>query len=256
MLIDSHAHLQDPLLLPDLEDVLARALAVGVQAIICPGYDLESSRQAIKLAEKYAPVWAAVGLHPENIADRGEDVFAELRDLVHHQQVVAVGEIGLDYVNGVPDQEAQKTVFRRQLELAATMNLPAIIHNRESHADLLTTVRDIGPLPQGGVMHCFSGSSELAKECVKLGYYISYAGPVTFKNARRLPGTVANVPADRLLVETDSPYLSPEPYRGKRNEPARVVHVAAKLADILGRELEELAPILTVNTKRLFYRLK
>ena len=226
------------------------ALAVGVQAIICPGYDLESSRQAIKLAEKYAPAWAAVGLHPENIVDRGEDVFAELRDLVHHPQVVAVGEIGLDYVNGVPDQEAQKTVFRRQLELAATMNLPAIIHNRESHADLLTTVRDIGPLPQGGVMHCFSGSSELAKECVKLGYYISYAGPVTFKNARRLPGTVANVPADRLLVETDGPYLSRNPTGEKTSRSG--CSRSGKLADILGRELEELAPILTVNTKRLF----
>lgn len=256
MLIDSHAHLQDPLLLSEVEDILDRALKAGVQAIICPGYDLPSSRQAIRLAENYPSIWAAVGFHPENIANLDESFLTELKDMAQHPQVVAIGEIGLDYVNGVPDRERQKTVFRRQLELAAELELPVIIHNRESHADLLTTIQDIGPLPQGGVMHCFSGSSELAKECVKLGYYISYAGPVTFKNARRLPETVAYVPLDRLLCETDSPYLSPEPYRGKRNEPARVIHVATKLAEILGRELEDLAPILTANTKRLFHRLK
>lgn len=256
MLIDSHAHLQDPQLLPELEDVLTRALEAGVEAIICPGYDLESSRQAIRLAEMYASVWAAVGFHPENISDIGEDAFAELRDLAQHPQVVAIGEIGLDYVNGVSDKEVQKTVFQRQLELAGKMGLPVIVHNRESHADVLTTVQEIGQLPQGGVMHCFSGSAELAKDFLDLGYYISFAGPVTFKNARRLPQVAAGIPENRLLCETDSPYLSPEPYRGKRNEPARVIHVAAKLAELLDREPEDLAPILTANTKKLFQRLK
>ena len=170
--------------------------------------------------------------------------------------MVAVGEIGLDYVNGVPDKERQQDVFRRQLELAGNVDFPVIVHNRESHADVLMIVREIGQLPRGGVMHCFSGSTELAGDLLNLGYDISFAGPLTFKNARRLPEVAASIPTDRLLCETDSPYLSPEPYRGKTNEPARVIHVAAKLAEILGRELEELAPILTANTKRLFYRLK
>ncbi|MGI6129177.1 MAG: TatD family hydrolase [bacterium] len=255
MLIDSHAHLQDPSLLPEIEDILYRAKEAGVVRVICPGYDLKSSRQAVTIADRYPEVGAAVGLHPGNLEDVSPDAFRELADLAQHPKVVAVGEIGLDYVNGVEDKEAQKKVFLRQLELAGELDLPAIVHNRESHADVLAAMTSVGPLGQGGVMHCFSGSAELAGQCTKLGYYISFAGPVTFKNARRLPEVVAQVPLDRLLCETDSPYLSPEPFRGKRNEPARVIHVAAKLAELLEQELEDLAPVLTANTKRLFQRL-
>lgn len=252
MLMDSHAHVQDPQLRPDLEGVLERALAAGVKKIICPGYDLESSRAAIKISEDYPQVVAAVGVHPGNLQDWEPDFLLELADLAQHPQVVAVGEAGLDYVNGHPDRRLQRQVFLAQLELAGAMDLPVIIHNRESHADVLSTVTDVGPLPQSGVMHCYSGSAELAREFMGLGYYISFAGPVTFKNARRLPQVAASIPTDRLLCETDSPYLSPEPHRGKRNEPARVVLVATRLAQLFNCELEELAPILTANTERLF----
>lgn len=252
MLIDSHAHLQDPALLPDLEAVLARAQAAGVEGIICAGYDLPSSRLAVELAGRYPSVWAAVGLHPENLAALEAETYADLARLAQHPRVVAWGEIGLDYVNGDPDHARQQEAFRRQLVHARALNLPVIIHDREAHADTLALLKEVGARPEAGVMHCFSGSSALAQECLALGYYISFAGPVTFKNARRVRETAQSIPPDRLLCETDSPYLAPEPYRGTRNEPAHVVEVAAQLADLFGRPLTAFAQQLTANTRRLF----
>ncbi|HHV56844.1 MAG TPA: TatD family hydrolase [Firmicutes bacterium] len=252
MLIDSHAHLQDPELLPDLEAVLARAQAAGVEGIICAGYDLTSSKLAVELAGRYASVWAAVGLHPENLASLEAETFAELARLAQHPRVVAWGEIGLDYVNGDPDRDRQKEAFRRQLVQARALNLPVIIHDREAHADSLAILKEAGPRPRAGVMHCFSGSAAFAQECLALGYYISFAGPVTFKNARRVREVAATIPVERLLCETDSPYLSPEPYRGQRNEPARVLEVAGRLAALFGETLPTFAPHLTANARRLF----
>lgn len=252
MLVDSHAHLQDPDLLPDLEDVLRRAQDAGVEGIICVGYDLPSSQLAVKLAEEYPFIWAAVGVHPENLDYLAPDTYDRLAELAQRPRVVAWGEIGLDYVHGDPDRARQKEAFRRQLGIARTLNLPVIIHDREAHADTLAILEEAGPRQQAGVMHCFSGSAEFARECLALGYYVSFAGPVTFKNARRVREVAATIPRDRLLCETDSPYLSPEPYRGQRNEPARVVEVATQLAALFGEALVTFAPRLTANARRLF----
>ncbi|MDK2784534.1 MAG: TatD DNase family protein [Bacillota bacterium] len=252
MLIDTHAHLQEPDLLSDLEDVLRRAQAAGIEGIICVGYDLPSSRLAVKLAEEHPLIWAAVGLHPENLDSLAPDTYDRLAELAQRPRVVAWGEIGLDYVHGDPDRARQKEAFRRQLEIARTLNLPVIIHDREAHADTLAILEEAGPRQQAGVMHCFSGSAELARECLALGYYISFAGPVTFKNARRVREVAATIPAERLLCETDSPYLSPEPYRGQRNEPARVLEVATQLAALFKETLPTFAPRLTANARRLF----
>lgn len=252
MLIDSHAHLQDPDLLPDLEDVLRRAQDAGVEGIICVGYDLPSSQLAVKLAEEYPLIWAAVGVHPENLDSLAPDTYDRLAELAQRPRVVAWGEIGLDYVHGDPDRARQEEAFRRQLRIARTLNLPVIIHDRDAHADTLAILEEAGPRQQAGVMHCFSGSAEFARECLALGYYVSFAGPVTFKNARRVREVAAAIPPEYLLCETDSPYLSPEPYRGQRNEPARVVEVATQLASLFGETLETFAPRLTANARRLF----
>lgn len=253
MLIDTHAHLQDTELLPDLPGVLERAAAAGVEGIICCGYDPASSHQAVELAAKHPLVWAAVGIHPENLAGVLPEDYDRLAELARSPRVVAWGEIGLDYVNGVPDREQQKAAFREQLARAQALGLPVIVHNREAHADVLALLKEAGPLPRAGVMHCFSGSSELARECMKLGFYISFAGPVTFKNAERVRKVAATIPVERLLAETDSPYLSPEPYRGRRNEPARVAQVTAALAGLFGSTLEEFGPRLAANAEHLFH---
>ncbi|NMA55444.1 MAG: TatD family hydrolase [Firmicutes bacterium] len=252
MLIDSHAHIQDPQLRPDLEGVLERAHQARVGAIVCPGYDLQSSSAAIEIADQHPQVVAAVGIHPNYLEDWRPDSLVQLADWAQHPRVVALGEMGLDYVNGPRDKKLQQEVFIRQLELAGKAGLPAIIHNRESHADVLKIVREVGPLPRGGVMHCYSGSAELAAEFIDLGYYISFAGPVTFKNARRLSQVAAAISPEWLLCETDSPYLSPEPFRGRRNEPARVVFVAERLAQLQNYPPEELASVMTANAKKLF----
>ncbi|MGI6603682.1 MAG: TatD family hydrolase [Firmicutes bacterium] len=252
MLIDSHAHLQDPQLLTELDAVLERAHRAGVEGIICAGYDLPSSYLAVELAQRYPGVWAAVGVHPGNLEGATPAVYDELTKLAKSEKVVAWGEIGLDYVNGIADRSLQQVALREQLSRAAALGLPVVIHDRESHADILALLQAAGPRERAGVMHCFSGSSEMARECIKLGYYISFAGPVTFKNARRVREVAVTIPPERLLCETDSPYLSPEPFRGKRNEPARVVHVAQVLADLFSTNLSAFAAQLKANTERLF----
>ena len=251
MFFDTHAHLNDDRLFEQRHDVLSRARQSGVVRIVNIGYDLESSQRAVALAGEDTMCRAAVGLHPHDATQFSDKLAGELMELARQPGVVAYGEIGLDYHYDNSPRDVQKQVMIRQLAMANELNLPVVIHNRESHADMLEILQDHPPAA-GGVMHCFSGSYEFAKECVRLGLYISFAGPVTFKNAPRQRHAVEGVPNDRIMVETDCPYLSPEPHRGQVNEPANVQYVAEKIAEIKGLPLEEMAPILLENANRFF----
>lgn len=251
MLIDTHCHLNDEAFADDFEEVLQRARDSGVHGLVVPGVDVPSSERAIEMATRYDGVYAAVGIHPESLEDLRESVFDEVRALADHPKVVAIGEIGLDYHWDVAPRPFQQEVFARQMVLANELRLPIIVHDRESTAD---TVRLIEEAPDAltGVMHCFTGSLETATRCMNQGFYISYGGPLTFKNAPDVRETAVHIPTDRILVETDSPYLSPHPLRGKRNEPERVRLVAERLAEIRGTTVELIEQATQRNAARLF----
>lgn len=251
-LFDSHCHLNDPKLAADLPGVLERAAAAGVKNMAVIGCNLRDSLFAVHLAEKYPQLIAAVGYHPSDSHGLDEQAFAELAELAALPQVRAIGEIGLDYYWDETPREVQRKWFIRQIHLAKELRKPIVIHDREAHGDLYNIVREENAAEYGGIMHCFSGSWELAKEALRRNFYISIAGPVTYKNAKALPEVVKNCPLDRLLIETDSPYLAPEPRRGKTNEPANVFYVAERAAALRGISLEELAAATTANAKRIF----
>lgn len=255
MLIDTHCHLFDEQFSDDVEAVIENAREFGVTGFVVPAVDLRTSEEAIRLAERFEGVYAAVGIHPESLKDLPDSVFDEVESLAKHDKVVAIGEIGLDYYWDVAPRPFQQEVFSRQIELASRVNLPIIIHNRDATED---TVQLVLCAPDGvnGVMHCFTGSVETAKQCMQKGFYISFGGPVTFKNAVNVARTAAEIPDEWLLVETDSPYLSPHPYRGKRNEPSRVKVVAEKLAELRGQTVETIMDITSQNARRLFQRAK
>ncbi len=251
MYFDTHAHYDDEKFDPDREDVLSALPDAGVGLVINPGCDLASSRTAVALAQRFAHVYAAVGLHPENCAGAGDAEFDAVAALLSEPKVVAVGEIGLDYYwEENPPQEFQKEVFRRQLALAAERDVPVIVHDRDAHGDCLEIVGEFPSLR--GVFHCFSGSPEMAEALLKRGWYLGFDGPVTYKNAKRAPEVVALCPPERMLLETDSPYLSPVPHRGERNDSRNLPWIAAKLAEIKGLAVEEVARICAENGKRLF----
>ncbi|WP_333870834.1 TatD family hydrolase [Desulforamulus putei] len=252
MLIDSHAHLNNERFNEDRADVIARC-GRELTALINVGYDLASSRRSIDLAEKYPFIYAAVGVHPHDAKDVPEDYLQQLKEMAAHPKVVAVGEIGLDYYYDLSPRDVQQKVFREQLLLARELKLPFIIHNRDAHGDILQVLQEEAPYPASGVMHCFSGSWEVARECIKLGLYISLAGPVTFANAGKLKDIAVKIPLDRLLVETDCPYLTPVPHRGKRNEPAYVRHVVEHIAQLREMNPKELAHLTAANTITLFH---
>lgn len=254
MLIDSHCHLNFDAFDQDRSDVLRRAKEAGVMAFINPGTNLEDSRQIVVLAEAIPELYAAVGVHPNDAADFNEEILLQLRQLAQHPKVVAIGEIGLDYYWDEAPRPLQQQVFEQQLELAKEVGKPVIIHQRDSAADTMAILRrwGTGQDHPGLVLHSFSGDQTMADEAIELGFYIGISGPVTFKNARELPGIVANLPAERLLVETDAPFLSPHPFRGKRNEPARVKLIAEKVATLQQRPFAEMSRRLTENTKTLF----
>jgi TatD DNase family protein len=252
MYIDSHAHLDDRKYDPDRHEMLMRARDQGVAAIINVGYDLASSRRSVTLAEEYDFVYAAVGIHPHDAKDAGNSAFKELKTMAGSQKVVAIGEMGLDYFRNLSPRDVQQTAFRRQIALARETGLPIIVHDRDAHGDVMQILKEEKAGECGGVLHCFSGSWEMAVECMKMGFYISIAGPVTFQNAGRLKDIAARVPADRLLIETDAPYLTPEPHRGKRNESAYVLYVAEEIARLRGITPEELGNLAAENTKKLF----
>lgn len=251
MLFDSHCHIDDNRFEGDREEVIRRAETSGVTGLINVGADLASSARSVGLAEKYAGIYAAAGFHPHDAKDARDEHFEQIYNWTKQPKVVAVGEIGLDYYYNHSAKEVQQAVFIRQLDLARQAGKPVIIHDRDAHGDILSIIKKEG---QGltGVFHCFSGSLEMAHEVIKLGYYVSIAGPVTFPNAAKLKEVARTVPLDRLLVETDSPYLTPHPYRGRRNEPAYVRYVAEEVARLRGMALEDFAAATTENVKRLF----
>lgn len=255
-LYDTHAHLDDRKIFPDLENVLQRADAAGVSRINTVGCDWRSSLMSVRIAEKYPDrVRAIVGVHPSEIANWTDDLLDRLSDLTKSPLVVGWGEIGLDYhyADGTPHDQ-QRMVLRMQIAAAKKAKIPIIIHDRDAHQDTIDILKQEKAGVNGGILHCFSGSWEMAKECLRLGFYISFAGPLTYTNARVAIEVAAKVPEDRLLVETDCPYLSPHPMRGKVNEPARVTYTAARLAEIRGLDYERIAEITTANARTLFDR--
>ncbi len=256
MYIDTHAHLNYADKYGDTAALMAQICAAGVQKVIDVGWDLPSSAFAARQAETYAPLYFAAGFHPSDLGGYREADLAELAKLLSSPKGVAVGEIGLDYHYDDTDEAKQKKAFAAQLELADALGLPFCIHSRDAAADTLQILKENrSKLRHGGVMHCFSGSPETAKEYLKLGLYISFAGPVTFKNARRLDETAKIVPQDRILAETDSPYLAPEPFRGTLNTPQNVIKVYEKLAILRAEPLEELAARIWQNAHELFPKL-
>lgn len=254
MLIDSHCHLNFDAFAQDRSEVLRRAKAAGVMAFINPGTNLADSRQIVALAEAIPELYAAVGVHPNDAADFNEEVLAHLRELAKHPKVVAIGEIGLDYYWDEAPRPRQQQVFEQQLALAKEIGKAVIVHQRDSAVDTMAILRrwGAGQDHPGLVLHSFSGDQAMAGEAIELGFYIGISGPVTFKNARELPGIVAGLPAERLLVETDAPFLSPHPFRGKRNEPARVKLIAEKVAALQQWDFVEMSRRLTENTQALF----
>ncbi len=258
-LVDTHAHLDFNKFDGDREAVLRRAREAGVTTILTVGVDLPSSRRAVELAARYEGVYAAVGVHPHDAKSLDGAALAALRDLARRPQVVAVGEIGLDFYRDLSPRDVQRRAFRAQLAWAAKLGKPVIIHDREAHDEVLSILTDWAaglrgsPLTgRAGVLHTFSGDREMAERAIELGFYLSISGPVTYKNARRLSEIVAALPLDRLLVETDCPFLAPHPHRGKRNEPAYVRLVAERVAELQNVTLDELAEATTANAYRLF----
>ena len=253
MLFDSHAHLNDRKLYNDIEGVLTRAAEAGVTRILNCGADWPSSLMSLRLAEKYpGQIYAAVGVHPHDAKTLTDEMLQKLLKLAQAPEVVAWGEIGLDYYRDLSPRPVQQSAFITQIAAAKSTGKPIIIHDREAHGDILRIVRQERAGENSGVFHCFSGSWEMAQECLKLGFMISFAGPLTYTNAPKLCEVAAKVPPDMMLIETDSPYLSPHPYRGKLNEPARVSLVAAKIAEIRGQSYEAVAEITAQNACRVF----
>jgi TatD DNase family protein len=252
MYFDTHAHYDDKQFDADRAALLGRILPEnGIELIVNVGSSMQTSREAAALAEQYDYIYAAAGVHPNEAEEYDID---ELERLVAHPKVVAIGEIGLDYHYPEPSREVQMAAFAAQMELAAKVKLPVVIHDRDAHEDCLRVVKDFcRRYPElRGVFHCYSGSAEMAEEIVKLGWSISFTGVITFKNARRTREAAAVIPAERIMIETDCPYLSPEPNRGKRNDSSNLRYIAAAIAAIKGISLEEAAKLTTDNGRRFF----
>lgn len=252
-LIDSHAHLDGEKFADDRAAVVERALAAGVVKIITMGDSLESSARSVALAERFEPIYAAVGVHPEEAQPMTAATDEQLAAWAAQEKVVAIGEIGLDYYWEKDEEKRalQRAIFVRQLDLARQLKLPVCIHDREAHGDMMKILKTEGRGLRG-VLHCYSGSWEMAAELLKGDWYFGIDGPLTYKNAAKLPEIVQRLPAERILVETDSPYLSPMPFRGKRNEPAHVLYVAKKAAELRGESLEDFARATRENTRALY----
>ena len=250
MLIDSHAHLEMREFDSDREEVIKRAREAEVDFIITVGINLEFSLKAVNLAQKHENIYAAIGVHPHDVANADNSAYDALKELAHRQKVVAYGEIGLDFFRNISSQEKQIEVFGLQLELAQELNLPVIIHDREAHEQTLKMVK--ASSVRRGVFHCFSGDYAMAKQCIDLGFYISIPGVVTFDKAKTIQDVAECVPLSSLLLETDAPYLAPVPHRGKRNEPSFIIHTAKKVAEIKKVSWEEVAQVTACNTMTLF----
>ena len=251
MLIDTHAHLQMDKYDSDRDEVIARAVEAGVEYIINASFDLPSSQQAVELAEEYENLYATVGIHPHDAKLLDDKAYDALRELAKHPKVVAIGEMGLDYYRDLSPRPIQKLAFEKLLRLAADSDLPVIVHNRDAHQDTMAILKQhAGQLR--GVMHCFSGDIAFADDCIQMGLYISFTGPITYPKSHELRDVVAHVPEDRFFVETDCPYLTPQFKRGERNEPSYVKAVAKKIAEIRRVTLPEIERLTTSNARAMF----
>lgn len=248
--VDVHAHLTDRKF-DNVEEVVARANESAVNTIICSAYDLSSSKMAIELAKKFPNVYATIGIHPENVVDFDQNAINELENLAKNKKVVAIGEIGLDYYWVSDNKDLQKKVFIEQISLANKLGLPVVVHSRDAMGDTIEILRQ-NKLKKESLLHCYSGSLESAKILGELGFSFSFGGVVTFKNAKQVLEVVQGLPIEKILLETDCPYMSPEPFRGQRNEPKNIVYVADKISKIKDIKFETIADITTQNAKRLF----
>ena len=255
-IVDSHAHLNDDVLINDIENIKNNMNEFGVSMVLIPGWDIKSSIDAINISNNFDGFYAAIGIHPENIDGLELDDIDKIKDLSKNNKVIAIGEIGLDYHYTKDNKEQQILFFKKQLSLALELDLPVVIHMRDCTEDLLNVVKEFKKENNlykiRGIMHSFSGSIETMNEFLKLGFYISFSGPVTFKNARQQKECAINCPMDRILVETDSPYLTPEPFRGKRNEPKNVYFTLKYISELRGESIDSLADATTNNFKKLF----
>lgn len=248
-IFDSHAHYNDHRFDPDREQKLGELGERGVEMVMNIGADMETSREAVALAESHDYIYATVGVHPQEAGRLPADYLAQLEELTSHPKVRAIGEIGLDYHYPEPHRETQIKVFREQLELAKKLNMPVVIHDRDAHGDLMELLEQYRP---AGVIHCYSGSAPMAERLVQLGLYIGFTGVVTFKNARRALEAAAVVPIDRLLIETDCPYMAPEPYRGQRCDSIMLREIAQRLAEIKNIDAQQLIDQTNQNARRVF----
>ena len=250
MLFDSHAHLNDEAFDQDRAELLETFKDAGVGLVMNAGCSLESSREGIALAEAYPWIYCSVGTHPDTADEVNEEVLEVYRQLCRHPKVKAIGEIGLDYYYETIHRDAQMKAFRMQMQLAEELDMPVIVHERDAHEDGMSIIKEFPKVK--GVFHCYSGSAEMARQLVDLGWYIGFTGVLTFKNARKAVETAQQIPLERILLETDCPYMAPEPYRGKRNHPGYLPKMAEKLAQIRGVPVEEVIRVTTENAKRLY----
>ncbi|PLX48229.1 MAG: hydrolase TatD [Desulfobulbaceae bacterium] len=236
----------------DCLEIIDRAQAAGVKTIFTVGIDLQSSEAAVHLAGRHDNIYALVGIHPHHAREAGPAAYRRLSELAGDTKVIGYGEIGIDLCKDYAPVALQKKAYLEQLHLAKELELPVIIHDREAHAEIIAGLQEVGPFPAGGLIHCFSGDKEVARRFVDLGFYLSIPGVVTFKKALEIQEAAASIPLDRLLVETDGPFLAPEPWRGKRNEPAYTLYTAEKIAELKNISLDEVARRTTANAARLF----
>ena len=252
MIFETHAHLNDPAFDEDRESLILGWPETGIEAVMNVGCCLESSHDCIALAEKYPFVYASVGSHPDSADEVNEEVIEKYRQMASHPKVLAIGEIGLDYYYETIPREIQQKAFRMQMELAKELDMPVIVHERNAHDDGMRIVKEFPTVK--GVFHCYSGSAEMARQLVNMGWYIGFTGVLTFKNARKAVETAESIPLDRIVLETDCPFMAPEPFRGKRNDPGYLYRMAERLAEIRGISVEEVHAVTTDNAKKL-YRL-
>ena len=252
LLVDSHAHLDGKQFSNDLDETIERATSNGISHILTIGCDLESSKNSIIVAEKYQNIFAAVGVHPHDATEINDDALQKLRSMLAHPKVVALGEIGLDFYRDRSPRDIQRGAFRQQIQLAKEVNKPIIVHDRDAHEEVIQILREEESATVGGVLHCFSGDLKMARQCLELGFYLSFTGTITYPKNEAIREIIKAIPIDRMLVETDCPYLSPQKFRGKRNEPAYVRYTAEKLAEIKGLTIEDVARITSRNCHDLF----
>jgi TatD DNase family protein len=252
MFIDTHVHLNADQYEDDLQEVINRALEANVKKMVVIGFDRITIERAMKLVEQYSFIYAVVGWHPVDAIDCTEEDLKWIEELAAHEKVVGIGEMGLDYHWDKSPKDVQQVLFRKQIRLAQKVKLPIIIHNRDATEDVIRILQEEEAQLTGGIMHCYGGSVETAKQCIEMNFMISLGGPVTFKNAKKPKEVATKIPLENLLIETDAPYLAPHPYRGKRNEPALVTLVAEEIARLKGISIEEVAEVTTKNAELFF----